>query len=153
MRFVIGTKNGKALKFDELEDVRAMGRTATGVRGIKLEGNDEVVGIEVALEKGALLTITENGYGKRTRMSEYSLVHRGGKGVINIQTNKRNGKVVGIQTVMDHDEVLVTSKKGIVIRIPASDISVMGRNTQGVRIMRLEDGDKVTTVTRVIERT
>ncbi len=149
LKFVIASRNGMAVKFNE-SDVRSTGRGSTGVKGMTLVDDDEVVGMEVALESGTLMTITENGYGKRTVISEYRLTRRGGKGVINIQTSDRNGKVVGIRTVRDQDEMLFISAGGVVIRVPASQISVIGRNTQGARIMRLGSGDKVKSCTRVI---
>ncbi len=148
LEMVIASKFGMAVKFNDA-DVSVVGRNATGVRGMKLGTDDEVVGLEVALRNGYLLTVTENGFGKRTEMSEYRLIHRGGKGVINIQTSERNGKVVAIKTVKDTDEILIMSKKGSVIRTAEKDISIVGRNTQGVRLMRVEDGDVVTTVARV----
>ncbi len=152
LKFVIATKKGVAVKFDE-KDVRPMGRGATGVKGITLEKDDEVVGLEVAMEIGDLLTVTEHGYGKRTPITEYRLIRRGGKGVINIQTTDRNGDVVGIKTVMEKDEIMCISEKGVIIRIPVTDISKIGRNTQGVRIMKLREGDRVTTLARVVSYT
>ncbi|NOZ76670.1 MAG: DNA gyrase subunit A [Euryarchaeota archaeon] len=145
---VLATKEGKAIKFHE-EDVRPMGRPAMGVRGIRLKGEDEVVGMVLAQEDESLLTVTENGFGKRTPFSEYPLQRRGGQGVINIKTTKRNGKVVGIVTVARDGEVMFTSSRGIVIRVPVRDISVIGRNTQGVTLMRLQEGDRVVGVARV----
>jgi len=145
---IIGSRNGLAVKFNE-KDIREIGRNASGVRGIRLI-KDAVVGMEIAKEKSDLLTITENGFGKRTAMDEYRLIKRGGKGVINIKTEGRNGKVVGIKTVMDSDEVMFITKKGVVIRTNVNGISKVGRNTLGVRIMRLKDGDKVTSVARVL---
>jgi DNA gyrase subunit A len=141
---VIATRKGQAIRFNE-EDAREIGRTGQGVIGIRFkEGEDQVVGI-AACRKPALLTITENGYGKRTAMDEYRVQGRGGSGVINIKTEGRNGDVVGIRGVDDGDEVIVMSSKGQAIRMPVSDISVIGRNTQGVRIIRLseEEGEKV----------
>ncbi|MFH1637948.1 MAG: DNA gyrase subunit A [Candidatus Woesearchaeota archaeon] len=149
LKFIIATAKGYALKFDE-QDVRPVGRTATGVRGINIKKNDEVTGLEVALGVGSLLTVTENGFGKRSPIADYRLIRRGGKGVINIKTTERNGKVVGIKTVMPYDEVLLISKNGVVLRTIAKDISEIGRNTQGVRLMKLREGDKVNTVARVI---
>lgn len=146
---ILGTSNGLAIRFNE-EDVREMGRTATGVRGILLNKGDYVIGMEVAFDGASLLTITANGYGKRTKMPEYRRIKRGGKGVINIQTTERNGNVVGVKTVKDDDEVMVISEKGLIIRVSAKDISQIGRNTQGVRLMRLNEGDKVTVLARVI---
>lgn len=152
LKFIIGTAQGMAVKFDE-KDVRPMGRNATGVRGVRLDKDDYVIGLEVALEIGDLLTITERGFGKRTKIPDYRLTRRGSKGVINIKTNERNGPVAGIKTVMEMDEVLVISEKGVVIRIPASDVSEIGRNTQGVRIMKLKENDSVKAIARVITST
>lgn len=151
LTMIIGTKKGFALKFKE-EDVRSMGRTASGVRGIRLRKDDEVIGLEVSIDSASLLTVTENGYGKRTVISDYRLTRRGGKGVINIKTSPRNGNVIGIKTVKDHDEIILITKKGIVIRTPVNNISNVGRNTQGVRVMKLNEGDKVNNVTRVIQQ-
>jgi len=151
LNIVVATKKGIAVKFNE-QDVLAIGRTGMGVKGIRLKGKDEVVGMEVSLEAGALLTVTENGYGKRTEMGEYTLIKRGGSGVINIKTSERNGDVIGIKTVKEGDEILVVTKKGQVIRVPVKDISIIGRATQGVRMIRLDEGDKVTTVARVLAK-
>ncbi len=151
LNIVVATKKGIAVKFNE-QDVLAIGRTGMGVKGIRLKGKDEVVGMEVSLEAGTLLTVTENGYGKRTEMGEYTLIKRGGSGVINIKTSERNGDVVGIKTVKEGDEILVVTKKGQVIRVPVKDISIIGRATQGVRMIRLDEGDKVTTVARVLAK-
>lgn len=144
-------KNGNAIRFSE-EDVRPMGRVSRGVRGVSLrEGeNDEVISLVVAQKGDTLLTITENGYGKRTDVEEYRLTGRGGVGVINIICSERNGKVVGALAVNDSDEIMALSQKGIAIRSKASDVSVIGRNTQGVRLMRLDDGDKVVSVEKII---
>ncbi|MDI6737560.1 MAG: DNA gyrase subunit A [Nanoarchaeota archaeon] len=151
LKLILGTAEGLAVKFGE-QDVRAMGRTAAGVRAVRLSKNDYVVGLEVALEIATLLTVTENGYGKRSPISEYRLIKRGGKGVINIKTSGRNGKVVGIKTVMPHDEVMAVTLNGVVIRVPAEGISEVGRNTQGVRIMKLREGDKVKSITRIVSQ-
>lgn len=139
---VIATRKGQAIRFKE-EDAREIGRTGQGVIGIRFkEGEDQVVGI-AACRKPALLTVTENGYGKRTAIDEYRAQGRGGSGVINIKTEGRNGDVVGVRGVDDGDEIIVMSSKGQAIRVPVSDISVIGRNTQGVRIIRLGEGEKV----------
>jgi DNA gyrase subunit A len=119
------------------------------VKGISLKDNDEVIGMVVASDQKTLLSVTENGYGKRTPISEYRLINRGGSGVINIQCSERNGKVVAICPLTDNDDVIFISKNGIIIRVPASDISVIGRNTQGVKIMKLEANDKVVSAIRV----
>jgi len=142
---ILAKKGGRAVRFSE-KDVRPMGRTAAGVRGVKVEPGDEVVGMVVVKEGATLLTVTENGYGKRSPLEDYAEKHRGGKGVINIKTTSRNGSVVAIKEVQDQDELMIITKKGIVIRCPISQLSVIGRNTQGVRLINLEEGDKVTDV-------
>jgi DNA gyrase subunit A len=114
-----------------------------------LKDNDEVIGMVVAPDEKTLLSVTENGYGKRTSIAEYRLINRGGSGVINIQCSERNGKVVSICPLTDNDDVIFISKNGIIIRVPAADISVIGRNTQGVRVMKLEANDKVVSAIRV----
>jgi DNA gyrase subunit A len=142
---VLAKRNGRSIRFHE-RTVRAMGRAATGVKGTTLRGDDEVVGM-VVVEKGAtLLTVTENGYGKRSPLEEYPVKGRGGIGVINIKTTERNGKVVTIQEVKDGDQMMLITKDGIVIRCPISGVSVIGRNTQGVRLINLEAGDRVVDV-------
>ncbi len=147
---LLATRYGKAIRFSE-EDVRPMGRTAMGVTGITLRRKDEVVGVEVVKPGTTILAVTENGYGKRTPIEEYPLQRRGGKGVINIIPSVRNGLVVGVLSVVDSDEVVLTSAKGVVIRLKAKEISVMGRNTQGVRLMKLEEGDRVVALAKVRE--
>ena len=129
-----------------------MGRTAFGVKGITLEGGDTVVGAELAKPGTTLLTVTENGYGKRTAIEEYRLTHRGGKGVIDIKTGDRNGNVVAMLQVTDADELMLITNKGTLIRTRVADVSVIGRNTQGVRLMGLQqDGEKVVGATRAPE--
>jgi DNA gyrase subunit A len=147
---VLGTRNGKAIRFSE-KDVRPMGRAAAGVTGIKLERGDRVVGMVVTTESITILAVTENGYGKRTPLEEYPLQRRGGKGVINILTTPRNGPVVEIKGVKDEDELVLMSSQGMAIRLPVKGISVLKRNTQGVKLMRLNPGDKVRAVERIIE--
>jgi len=146
---ILASKNGNAVHFNE-KDVRAAGRTSMGVRGMKLKQGDEVVDMVVADEALTLLTVTENGYGKRTKISDYSVIRRGGQGVINIQCNERNGSVVAVKAVADKDDLMIISKNGIIIRTLAGDISVIGRNTQGVRLMRLETDDIVMSAARII---
>ena len=121
------------------------------MRGIHLKDNDEVVGMVVASEDKTLLSITEHGYGKRTQISDYRLINRGGFGVINMQCSERNGKIVCISCLSDNDDILLISRKGILIRVPASDISIIGRNTQGVRVMKLESDDVVVGAVKVIK--
>ncbi len=146
---IMVSKKGKAIRFFE-EDVRPMGRAARGVRGMTLYGqDDEVVSMDLVDETTTLLTVTENGFGKRTEYSQYPAYRRGGKGVITIVTNTRNGSVSKVKSVAEYDELMFTSADGIIIRIPAKDISIQGRNTQGVRIMNLRPGDKVVGVARI----
>jgi DNA gyrase subunit A len=147
----IGTRDGMAIRFDET-DVRPMGRTAYGVRGISLREGDEVVAMEVVREGGTVLTVAQNGYGKRTGLDEYRLQSRGGVGIINIQTSDRNGKVVGIAYVHDDDELMLISQQGMILRMKAGDIRVIGRATQGVRLIEMEEGDAVVSVAKLAER-
>ncbi|HEY2435399.1 MAG TPA: DNA gyrase subunit A [Vicinamibacterales bacterium] len=147
----IGSRDGMAIRFNE-EDVRSMGRTAYGVRGITLRDDDEVVAMEVVREGGTMLTVAQNGYGKRTELEEYRLQSRGGVGIINIQTSDRNGKVAGIAYVHDDDEVMVISQQGMVLRMKAGGIRSIGRATQGVRLIEMEDGDAVVSVAKMPER-
>ncbi|HWR25603.1 MAG TPA: DNA gyrase subunit A, partial [Methanosarcina sp.] len=146
---VMVSRKGKAIRFSE-KDVRPMGRTARGVRGMTLDGpDDEVVSLDLVDETTTLLTVTENGFGKRTEYSQYPMHRRGGKGVITIVTNERNGPVSRVRSVADHDELIFTSSEGITIRVPVKGISIQGRNTQGVRIMNLNSGDKVAGMARI----
>src|SRR5436190_1917257 len=147
----IGTRDGMAIRFNE-EDVRPMGRSAYGVRGISLRDDDEVVAMEVVREDGTMLTVAQNGYGKRTGLDEYRLQSRGGVGIINIQTSDRNGKVAGIAYVHDDDEVMLISQQGMILRMKAGDIRSIGRATQGVRLIEMEDGDAVVSVAKMPER-
>lgn len=139
--------NGKAIRFAE-GDVRPMGRGAAGVRGIKLPGDHEVIALCV-LEDGMLLSATENGYGKRTSPEEFPLQGRGGQGVIAIQTTDRNGRTVGALQVADDDEIMLISSTGTLVRTPVSDISIIGRNTQGVRLIRLEGDQRLVGLARI----
>ena len=150
-QIILASKNGSAVRFEE-SGIRTTGRSAKGVRGINLR-EDELVGLVVADESKNLLTICEKGYGKRTPISDYRLTNRGGYGVINIQTTERNGKVIAISSVSDEDQLMFMSRNGIMIRIPAKDISVIGRNTQGARIMRMAPNDSVVSVAKVATET
>jgi DNA gyrase subunit A len=147
----IGTRNGMAIRFPE-DDVRPMGRTAYGVRGITLRDDDVVVAMEVVQPVGTLLTVTERGYGKRTEMEEYRVQSRGGVGVINISTSARNGQVVGVSYVQEGDEVLLITQQGMIIRMPTNDVRAIGRATQGVRLIEIEGEDKVVSVARLVEK-
>jgi len=147
---LLGTREGMAIQFSE-EDVRPMGRTAYGVKGVALEEADQVVALEVA-SAGTVLTVTENGYGKRTPLDEYRVQSRGGKGLINIKTAGRNGRVVGVKFLRGDEGVMLITEKGMIIRLNTADISTIGRNTQGVRLINLEDGDHLVSVARLADR-
>lgn len=136
------TRNGKSIHFHE-SDVRVMGRLAAGVKGITLADDDEVVGVVVLTSDDSILTVTENGYGKRTDVSEYRVQKRGGMGVFAISTSERNGKVVGALQVQNDDQVMLIANSGKVIRMPMDSVRVIGRNTQGVRLINLDEGEKV----------
>jgi DNA gyrase subunit A len=148
---LLGTRDGMAIHFLE-EDVRPMGRAAYGVKGIELETDDEVVGVEVVETGGTVLTLTSNGYGKRTSIEEYRLQSRGGKGTIDIKTTDRNGPVVGVKFLRGDEQVMLITEKGMIIRLNTADISTIGRNTQGVRLIQLEEGDHLVSVARLAER-
>jgi DNA gyrase subunit A len=147
----IGTRDGMAIRFEET-DVRPMGRTAYGVRGITLRGDDFVVAMEAVKPGGTLLTVTERGFGKRTGIDDYRLTSRGGFGIIDIQTSDRNGKVVGFAYVQDSDELLVITQQGMILRMQTNDIRLIGRATQGVRLINIEDDDKVVSIARLVEK-
>ena len=147
----LGTSDGMAIRFEE-SDVRPMGRSAYGVRGISLREGDEVVAMAVVREGGTMLTVAQNGYGKRTELEEYRLQSRGGVGIINIQTSDRNGKVVGMAYVHDDDEVMLISQQGMILRMKAGDVRVIGRATQGVRLIEMEEGDQVVAIAKLLER-
>jgi len=144
----IGTKDGKAIRFGE-DDVRSMGRTAYGVRGIQLREGDEVVAMQVAKPGGTLLTVTEKGYAKNTLLDEYRVTGRGGLGVKNVEVTDKNGKVVAITQVHTNEELLVMTEQGKILRTPANEIRTIGRATQGVKLMDLEDTDKIVSVALV----
>ncbi len=148
---LLGTRAGMAIHFSE-EDVRPMGRTAYGVKGIELSEGDQVEALEVVTATGTILTVTENGYGKRTPVDEYRLQSRGGKGLINIKTAGRNGRVVGVKFLAGEEGVMLITGRGMIIRLNTADISTIGRNTQGVRLIQLEEGDQLSSVARLAER-
>jgi DNA gyrase subunit A len=147
----IGTKMGKAIHFPE-NQIREMGRTAHGVRGIKISKEDEVVGMEVVGPHTQILTAAENGYGKRTQASEYRIQNRGGSGIFTMKRTQKTGDVIRIKTVVDEDELMVISNKGKIIRLRAVDIPIQGRSTQGVRLITLEEGERVVAVARLAEK-
>jgi DNA gyrase subunit A len=141
------TDAGKVVRFSE-QKVRCMGRQAVGVRGIKLQADQRVVSL-IASHQGDILTATENGYGKRTALSEYRISGRGGQGVISIQVTERNGKVVSAILVNPDDEVMLISDKGTLVRVPVEEISLIGRNTQGVRLIQLSDDEVLVSLERI----
>lgn len=145
---ILATRKGMAIRFSETA-VRTMGRTAYGVRGIKLSKGDYVIGMVVVKRDSTLLVVTERGYGKRTSLDDYRITNRGGKGIINVKASERNGEVVTIKEVLDNDEMILITKKGIANRQPVKDIKVIGRNTQGVRLISLKSGDTVIDVARL----
>ena len=147
----IGTRDGMAIRFHE-SDVRAMGRTAYGVRGITLRGDDYVVAMEVVRAGGTLLTVTERGYGKGTELEEYRVQSRGGVGIINIATSDRNGQVVGVAYVQAGDELLLITQQGMILRTQADDVRAIGRATQGVKLIDIEADDKVVSIARLVEK-
>jgi DNA gyrase subunit A len=138
----LGSHDGQAIRFAE-DKVRAMGRPARGVRGMDLAAGDFIVGSEVVGEEGLVLSISENGYGKRTKVTDYRLTNRGVKGVINMKTTKKTGKVVGILSVKDDSDLMIVTRDGKMIRIDSGDIRQAGRSTQGVRLVRMEENDQV----------
>ncbi|GIN72482.1 DNA gyrase subunit A [Bacillus sp. J14TS2] len=145
---VVGTKNGLLIRFNEV-DVRSMGRTATGVKGITLAGDDETVGMEILEEHEDVLVVTKNGFGKRTPAAEYRIQSRGGKGLITCKITERTGTVVAVETVQGDEDIMIITNSGVVIRMDVQDISIIGRNTQGVKLMTLGDDSSVSTVAKV----
>ena len=148
---LIGTRDGMAIRFGE-DDVRSMGRTAYGVRGITLRDEDYVVGMEAVDPDGTLLTVTEHGYGKRTEIAEYRVQSRGGVGTINISTSDRNGQVVGVVYVQAGDEILLITQQGMILRMQTDAMRAIGRGTQGVRLIDIEDDDRVVAVAKLDEK-
>ena len=138
----LASHEGMAIRFPE-SDVRGMGRTAYGVNAMDLDKGDYIVGMEIVGEKELILSVTEKGYGKRTAIIEYRLQSRAGKGVINVKTTERNGKVVNVLPVTEESEVMVISQQGKIARLDSSTIRESGRSAQGVRLINLEEGDQV----------
>jgi DNA gyrase subunit A len=144
------SSEGKAVRFKE-GDVRAMGRTARGVRGIKLGAGHRMISLIIPEEDGTVLTVSENGYGKRTQMEEFPIKGRGTMGVIAMQTSDRNGRLVGAVQVFEGDELMLISNQGTLVRTRTDEVSVLGRNTQGVRVIRTKEGETLVGVERVEE--
>lgn len=139
---MLGTKHGKAIVFTE-DDVRSMGRFARGVKGIRLKDDDEVIGMDELKDGAEVLTVTEEGYGKRTKTSEYNIQGRGGTGIFNHKVTKKTGAVIGLRITSEEDELMLISTEGVIIRVNVSEVSIFSRNTQGVKIMKTDTGDKV----------
>jgi DNA gyrase subunit A len=148
-QLILCSSGGKAIRFAE-EDVRAMGRTAGGVRGIRLTEGDEVISLIILSEQGSVLTASENGYGKVTPVDDFPIHGRGGQGVIALQISERNGRMVGALQIEPDDEIMLISSSGTLVRTPVNDISVQGRNTQGVRLIRLDEGDRLVGLERIL---
>jgi DNA gyrase subunit A len=147
----LGTKDGLSIRFNE-SDVREIGRTGKGVIGVRLDDGNFVVGMEIVRDDSTILTVTENGFGKRSSLDDYRSQSRGGKGIITIKITDKNGRVIGISQVSEDDEILLITKDGKILRTRARDISVQGRNTQGVRLLETESGDSVVSLAKVVER-
>lgn len=147
---VLGTRNGYAIRFNE-KDVRPIGRTATGVRGVRLGKDDIVVGLVVMKRQATILVVTEKGYGKRSDINDYRTTHRGGKGVITVKTTQKVGKLISMMEVVDGDELVIITTRGMVIKQGIKNIRVMGRNTQGVRVIRLNEGDSIADIAKVVK--
>jgi DNA gyrase subunit A len=150
---LLASRNGKSIRFREA-DARPMGRVTRGVRGMSLDDDDVVIGMEIVSDMtgSRLFTVTENGFGKRTELTEYRLQSRGGKGVITIKTNERNGCVVGIKQVTDENDLMLITDQGKILRIPVAGFSVIGRNTQGVRLMVTEENERIVAVAKLAEK-
>jgi DNA gyrase subunit A len=147
----LGTRDGLSIRFSET-DVREIGRTGKGVIGIRLDEGNEVVGMEIVWDDSTILTVTEYGYGKRSTLEDYRSQGRGGKGIITIKITEKNGRVIGMAQVSEEDEIILITSNGKVLRIRAKDISVQGRNTQGVRLFDIDEGDTVVSFAKLVER-
>ena len=149
---ILGTSSGKSILFKET-DIRATGRKTMGGRGIRLgSSRDRLVGMIVASEEGTVLVASSKGLGKRTNINQYRVQKRGGKGVITLKTNNKVGKMVAILDVIDTDDLMIITNKGVMIRQSVEHIRTIGRNTQGVKLLRLDDGAQISSITKVMER-
>jgi DNA gyrase subunit A len=148
---ILSTRDGQAIRFKE-DEVRPMGRDTYGVWGMRLDAGDEVVALDLVELGATLLAVSENGYGKRTEMDEYRLTRRGGKGIITMKTTEKTGRVIGVRMVTDEDQIMLVTSGGKVIRLRVREIRVIGRNTQGVRLIDLDEGEHVASVARLAER-
>jgi DNA gyrase subunit A len=147
---VLATQDGMSIRFHQ-SDVREMGRATTGVKGIELEKGDAVIGMVVVRRDATLLVVSEKGYGKRSELADYRVQHRGGKGIITLKKTEKTGSIVALKEVQPDDELMMITRAGVIIRSPVKDIRVIGRNTQGVRVMNLDTGDTVVDVARVVK--
>ena len=147
---ILATKDGMSIRFHH-SDVRDMGRATTGVKGIELEKGDEVIGMVVVRRDASLLVVSEKGYGKRSELSDYRVQKRGGKGIITLKKTEKTGSIVALKEVIPDDELMMITRHGVIIRLPVDGIRVIGRNTQGVRVMNLDSGDTVVDVARVVK--
>ena len=145
---IIGTKQGMLIRFPE-KDVRSMGRTAAGVKGITLSDDDHVVGMDIIEENHDVLIVTEKGYGKRTPIEEYRIQNRGGKGIKTCNITDRNGSLVSLKVVSSDHDIMIITVSGVIIRTQVEGISTTGRNTQGVTLIRVNEGEEVATVARI----
>ena len=148
---MIATKGGKCIRFPE-EKVRAVGRSSIGVRGVDLSDGDEVIGMIVVndIQNETVLVVSEKGYGKRTAVEDYRITNRGGKGVITLNITEKTGNLIAIQSVTDEDGLMIINKSGVAIRMGMDDLRVMGRNTQGVRMINLKNNDEIAAVAKVM---
>jgi DNA gyrase subunit A len=147
---ILATKDGMSIRFHQ-GDVRDMGRATTGVKGVELEKDDEVIGMVVVRRDASLLVVSERGYGKRSELSDYRVQKRGGKGIITLKKTDKTGSIVALKEVIPEDELMMITRHGVIIRLPVDGIRVIGRNTQGVRVMNLDSGDAVVDVARVVK--
>ena len=147
-QIIVGTKKGLSIRFNET-DVRSMGRTATGVKAITLSIDDDVVGMGIIEEDTDILIVTNKGYGKRTPVDEYHIQTRGGKGIKTCHLSEKNGEMVSLRTVKEDEDLMIITQSGIIIRTAVTGISKLGRNTMGVKLIRMGEGDEVATVARI----
>jgi DNA gyrase subunit A len=147
---ILATKDGMSIRFHQA-DVREMGRATTGVKGIELEKGDEVIGMVVVRRDATLLVVSEKGFGKRSELSDYRVQKRGGKGIITLKKTEKTGSIVALKEVIPDDELMMITRHGVIIRLPVDGIRVIGRNTQGVKVMNLDPGDTVVDVARVVK--
>jgi DNA gyrase subunit A len=147
---ILATKDGMSIRFHQ-GDVREMGRATTGVKGIELEKGDEVIGMVVVRRDATLLVVSEKGFGKRSELIDYRVQKRGGKGIITLKKTDKTGSIVALKEVIPEDELMMITRHGVIIRLPVDGIRVIGRNTQGVKVMNLDAGDTVVDVARVVK--